>query len=178
MAYISVSDYALRKGKDPGNIRRLLAAGRIEGTKIGKQWVLDENAEYPADMRIVSGIYKNSRKKAKFYSHRCLSGTITQMVNELRDIYGDLLVKAVLYGSYARGEETEESDVDIALLIDGDADSALYDKMIACVSKCELECNKVLSVIDIDVSKYNQWIDTLPFYRNIEREGIVLWTRS
>ena len=84
----------------------------------------------------------------------------------------------ILYGSYARGEETEESDVDIALLIRGKADPEMTEKMLVCVSRSELACGKVLSVVDIDIKKYSEWSDTLPYYRNIKKEGIVLWTRS
>ena len=96
----------------------------------------------------------------------------------MRGIYGTILFKAILYGSYARGEETEESDVDIALLIEGKADPEMTEKMLVCVARRELECGKVLSVVDIDNKKYSEWSDTLPFYRNIKKEGIILWTRN
>ena len=178
MSLISVSEYAMKNNKDPGNIRRYLAEGRIQGMKIGKQWVLDEDAQYPADQRMISGIYKNSRKKRYFNSDRILSSSVGGLIKELRAIYGNLLLQAILYGSYARGEETDESDVDIALLIEGKADSEMTEKMLVCVARCELECGKVLSVVDIDSKKYSEWSDTLPFYRNIKKEGIVLWTRS
>ena len=47
--------------------------------------------------------------------------------------------------------------------------------MIECVSSHELECGKVLSVIDISAEKFDYWKDTLPFYKSIRKEGIVLW---
>ena len=146
--------------------------------KIGKQWVLDEDAQYPADQRLVSGIYKNSRKKRFLNSDRILASSVREMINDLRRIYGNLLFQAILYGSYARGEETEESDVDIALLIEGKVYPEITEKMLVCVARHELECGKVLSVVDIDKKKYSEWSDTLPFYRNIKKEGIILWTRS
>lgn len=178
MSLISVSEYAMKKNKDPGNIRRFLAEGRLLGMKIGKQWVLDEDTQYPADKRLVSGIYKNSRKKRFLNSDRILASSVREMIKDLRGIYGTILFKAILYGSYARGEETEESDVDIALLIEGKADPEMTEKMLVCVARRELECGKVLSVVDIDNKKYSEWSDTLPFYRNIKKEGIILWTRN
>ena len=178
MPLISVSEYAAKYDKDPGNIRRLLAEGRIKGQKIGSQWVLDEDAKYPSDERIVSGNYRNARKRIYFNTNKKLSNSVHRMIYELRSIYGNRLEKAVLYGSYARGEATNESDVDIALFIDGDSNSNLSDKMFACVAKYELECGKVLSVIDINKTRFTEWADSLPFYRNIDKEGIVLWTRS
>ena len=178
MSLISVSEYAMKNKKDPGNIRRFLAEGRLQGMKIGKQWVLDEDTQYPVDQRLVSGIYKNSRKKRYLYSDRILASSVREMLKDLRGIYGNSLLKAILYGSYARGEETEESDIDIALLIEGKTDPEMTEKMLSCVARHELDCGKVLSVVDIDNKKYSEWSDTLPFYRNIKKEGIILWTRS
>ncbi len=178
MSLISVTEYATRYNKDPGNLRRLLAQGRIQGQKIGNQWVLDENAKYPSDERIVSGNYRNVRKRVYFNTNKKLAESVRRMMVELRAIYGNHLDKAVLYGSYARGEETEESDVDIALFMDGEPISELNEKMFACVARHELECGKVLSVIGINKAKYSEWAATLPFYQNINKEGIVLWTRN
>lgn len=39
----------------------------------------------------------------------------------------------------------------------------------------ELACGKVLSVLYIDYSKFTEWKDTLPFYKNIQKDGVVLW---
>ncbi|MBO6000470.1 MAG: nucleotidyltransferase domain-containing protein [Spirochaetales bacterium] len=178
MSLLSVSEYANKTNKDPGNIRRLLAEGRLQGKKIGKQWVLDEDTQYPTDQRVVSGIYKNSRKKKYFNADRILASSVRGMIKELQDIYGSHLFQTILYGSYARGDETEESDVDIALLVEGKIDPEMTEKMIICVARRELECGRVLSVVDIDNKKYSEWSDTLPFYRNLKKEGIVLWTRN
>ena len=48
-------------------------------------------------------------------------------------------------------------------------------RMIDLIASYELRCDKVLSVIDIDYEKFNRWKDTIPVYRNILRDGIVLW---
>ena len=60
---LSLSEYAAQVGKDGGNIRRLISAGRIPATKIGNQWCIEEGTPYPADKRVKSGAYKNWRKK-------------------------------------------------------------------------------------------------------------------
>lgn len=62
--YLSVSQFAEKTGKDPGNIRRLIATGRIPARKIGNQWVIPADTEYPADKRVKSGAYRNWRKKS------------------------------------------------------------------------------------------------------------------
>ncbi|MEG0874611.1 MAG: helix-turn-helix domain-containing protein [Clostridiales bacterium] len=63
--YLSVSQFAKKYSMDNGNIRRLIAAGRIEAIKIGNQWAIPVNATPPADKRIKSGKYKNWRKNEK-----------------------------------------------------------------------------------------------------------------
>ena len=60
--FLSVSEYAEKYGKDPGWVRRMLADGRIPGTKIGKQWIIPAGAPVPADRRVKSGKYRDWRK--------------------------------------------------------------------------------------------------------------------
>ena len=173
--YLSVSEYAGLHGKDPGNVRKLLLSGRLAGQKIGNQWVIDKDAAYPEDQRVRTGNYRNWRKKVHLNRNPELMETIAQMIRSLRPIYGTQLSEVILYGSYARGTETEESDVDIALLLQSIPPRTATDAMIDCVSSFELRCGKVLSVIEIQAEKYNSWKDVIPFYKNIGKEGIVLW---
>ena len=63
--YISVSQFAQKFNMDVGNIRRLIAQGRIPAIKIGKQWAIPAEATPPADKRIKSGKYINWRKTSK-----------------------------------------------------------------------------------------------------------------
>ena len=61
--YLSVSEFATKYGKDPGNIRRLIADGRIPAIKIGNQWAIPTDAVPPPDKRVKSGKYRNWRNK-------------------------------------------------------------------------------------------------------------------
>ena len=172
---ISVSEYAQLYHKDPGNIRRYLASGRLRGQKIGNQWVIPKDAPYPNDERQKSGKYRNWRKKVSLNSNRTLMASIKTMSEELSVIYGDSLRKIIIYGSYARGAQTEESDVDIALILHKKPTKVMTDKMIDCVARHEVDCDKVLSVIDIQSDQYDNWKTSLPFYMNIDKEGITVW---
>ena len=104
-----------------------------------------------------------------------LMRTLSSMIQQLHRIYGDMLTEVVLYGSYARGTQTDESDVDIAVILAEKPSKNATNAMIDCVSSYELACGKVLSVLDIEAEKYHQWKDTIPFYQNIQKEGILLW---
>ena len=47
---------------------------------------------------------------------------ITQLINQIKSYlierYGDKIREIILYGSYARGEATKDSDIDLLVLID------------------------------------------------------------
>lgn len=62
---LSVREYAEAVGKDGGNIRRLIQAGRIPAVKVGNQWCIEAGTPYPADARVKSGKYRDWRKPKK-----------------------------------------------------------------------------------------------------------------
>jgi predicted nucleotidyltransferase len=98
-----------------------------------------------------------------------------ELVDGLLAIMESLLVRIVLYGSVARGVQTEESDIDIVLLIHGTLDDELEDKLSEFIVDMNLKYDKVFSVIDINYEQFKKWEKVLPFYQNVNREGIVLW---
>ncbi|MFA9464782.1 MAG: nucleotidyltransferase domain-containing protein [Velocimicrobium sp.] len=98
-----------------------------------------------------------------------------ELVNGLIELYENRLVSIILYGSVARGTNTEDSDIDIAVILKGYNDSYTKDKLIDMVVDMDLKYDKVFSIIDIDYNKFVKWENTLPFYRNVKEEGVVLW---
>ena len=60
--YLSVTEFAEKVGRDASRIRRMLAAGKLQGMKVGNQWAIPANAELPAVGRVKSGKYRNWRK--------------------------------------------------------------------------------------------------------------------
>ena len=172
---VSVTEYAAIYEKDPGNIRRHLSSGRMTGRKIGKQWVLSLDEPYPSDRRETTGEYRNWRDRVRFNSDKELSREIKELVSELNVIYGSSLVKVVLYGSYARGTQTDESDVDIAIFLNVNPDKKQKDAELDCIVRHELNTGRTISVVDIEMNKYIEWGESLPFYRNIDKEGVTIW---
>lgn len=84
-------------------------------------------------------------------------------------------IRIVLYGSVARGTQTVESDVDVALIMNGQLDNQTEDKLSDFIVDMNLKYEKVFSVIDIDIEQFQKWENVLPFYKNMKKEGIVLW---
>lgn len=104
-----------------------------------------------------------------------IDSALEQMIPGLQDIYGNLISSVILYGSTARGTRADDSDVDVALLLHSGTTKEMRGQMLDLVVDLELACGKVLSVICIDYEKFSEWKDSLPFYKSILEEGIVLW---
>lgn len=174
--YYTVSQYAKISGKDPGNIRRMLIKGTMKGEKIGNQWLIPKGVEYPEDRRVKSGDYHNWRQRVNFNSkHPEMSKKLYEMCEAFGKIYGSSIAEVILYGSYARGQESDESDVDMALVLRANQTEDQYDKMTDIVVDYQLDLGVTLSVISIEQSEFAEWKTTLPFYKSVDREGIVLW---
>ena len=100
------------------------------------------------------------------------------VVRAILSVMGDDAVKIILYGSVARGDNTWESDVDIAMITRRELDRKT-DKLLTHVfNELDLKYDTVLSVMDIDEDHFRKWKYELPFYTNIEEEGITLWTKE
>ncbi len=100
---------------------------------------------------------------------------LNKLVEGILEIYGESVERIVLYGSTARGTNTPESDIDIAVMLRSAPTKSMNDQLLDLAVDLELDCGRVLSVIKIDYPRYLEWQDTLPFYRNIDREGVILW---
>lgn len=98
-----------------------------------------------------------------------------QLIPEIVEIYGDLLVSVILYGSVAKGTQTDESDIDIAVMLKSKENDDMKERMTDIIVDLELEYNKVLSVLRIDYEKFKIWEYTIPFYKNMKEDGVILW---
>ena len=104
-----------------------------------------------------------------------LQEVFEKMIPGFQTIFGNVLERIILYGSVARGTQTVESDVDIAVIVRKYTED-MHDKMIDLTVDLELEYNKVLSVLLIDYDNFREWEDVLPFYKNMKKDGIMLWS--
>ena len=95
---------------------------------------------------------------------------------EMKRILGENLKKVILYGSYARGDYTENSDIDIMILVKMSDEEIRLVKNDIYVLAFEFEINTGIQFSPIikNEDQYEYWIDTLPFYRNVRDEGVVI----
>ncbi len=96
-----------------------------------------------------------------------------QIVQSYRSVYGDNIVAIYLYGSYAREDYDNESDIDITAIVKGNRiDLQNQLKRIWDISAdIGLENDVVVSPTVIPFDEYEEYKQTLPYYMNIWKEG-------
>ena len=101
---------------------------------------------------------------------------IQKFIIEVKKILGDRLKKVILYGSYARGDYNKKSDVDIMILTDLSFEEIeeYRDKISDAAFEIELKTGIILSPVVKNIEKYNVRRKFVPFYKNVEKEGVVL----
>jgi len=86
-------------------------------------------------------------------------------------LYGNRLKNIILYGSCARGQATQDSDIDLAIVLDGDViPGKEIDRMIDMVTEINLKYNVLLSIYPVSEENYNT-INS-PLLMNLRREGV------
>lgn len=100
---------------------------------------------------------------------------ITEVIREYREglerLFGDQLVSVTLYGSFARGEGREDSDIDILCVLRSPFDYGdAIRKSSELTARLSLAHDVVLS--RVFVSEEDVKTRNLPFFMNIRREGI------
>ena len=95
---------------------------------------------------------------------------------KMREIFGDKLISVILYGSYARGDYNEYSDIDVMALIDMEKlELGKYRREVSCfMSDIGLKYDVLLSIKLQDKETFEKWQYVLPYYMNVKKEGIVL----
>ena len=88
---------------------------------------------------------------------------------------GNSKAKTILYGSEARGDAREDSDIDLLVLLDKEHPT-LEDENVVRTPLCELEIRTGVLINPYIISR-KAWENRpfkTPFYVNVVNEGIVL----
>ncbi|MBU2584033.1 MAG: nucleotidyltransferase domain-containing protein [Bacteroidetes bacterium] len=102
---------------------------------------------------------------------------LDELKQELLEKFSNRLIKIIVYGSYARGEYSTDSDIDIYVLtsmIDEEIKS-MEDAIVKISVEIVLKYDILVSIHVKNISHFNNYFDTLPLYSNIIREGIELY---
>ena len=89
---------------------------------------------------------------------------------------GDSLKQMILYGSYARGDYRDNSDMDIMVLTELTDDRIIQieDEIFDAAYDIELKYGVPISVNIKNERHFKNWVNSLPYYSNIQKEGIII----
>lgn len=100
-----------------------------------------------------------------------LAEVITGLRKGLETLYGERFRGLLLYGSYARGDQREGSDVDLLLLLDGHVDTGREILRVEpIVWPLSLEHDIVLSVLPVSHEAYQK--GETSFLRIVRKEAM------
>ncbi|MCI7169758.1 nucleotidyltransferase domain-containing protein [bacterium] len=105
-----------------------------------------------------------------------VNNAIHDFLSQIKMMLGDQFSKMILYGSYARGDYQSNSDVDILILakMSESEIKVIENEIFDLAFDVEMETGVDISPIVKNEDHYMYWADTLPFYKNIKEEGVLI----
>ena len=100
-----------------------------------------------------------------------IRGLVGRVKAYLMNVYGDKIRQVILYGSYARGEATADSDIDVVVVVDDSLNPFEVRKSLSdFLFDMLLEEGELVSVLALPEGFFEGY--NSPFILNVKREGI------
>ncbi|RMH35565.1 MAG: nucleotidyltransferase domain-containing protein [Acidobacteria bacterium] len=104
-----------------------------------------------------------------------MSEEVRTIVRRVKDFlverYGSGIKGVILYGSHARGTATEDSDVDLLVVVEDSLDPWQVRRSLdALLFDILLKTEELISVVVVGEGYYEKY--TSPFLANVRREGV------
>jgi len=102
-----------------------------------------------------------------------LKTILSEVKQELKKLYKDDLIDIILYGSYARGDYNENSDVDLLVVLKSiETAGKETDKIVDAIYDISLKYNTLISVVPVSFDDYKR-INS-PLLLNVRQEGVLV----
>ena len=100
-----------------------------------------------------------------------LHNILQKLHDSLRALYGERLTRIVLYGSQARGDAENESDIDVLVVLKGNVSPCEeVVRTLDFVTDISLKHTVVIACVFISEKQYES--EQSPLLLNVRREGI------
>ena len=105
-----------------------------------------------------------------------ISNIIQDFAKSVRKMMGNSLDSVIVYGSYARGDYSELSDIDVMLLVSlGEEEiKEISDQISDLAFDFMMKYGVDISPVITNIEHFNYWVDNLPYYPNVRDEGVRL----
>lgn len=106
-----------------------------------------------------------------YYEQLGVSGIINDLTKKHPSIK-----KVILYGSKARGDFLEDSDIDLFFVCDANVSRSVKYEIYDNIYEYELLYDIVVSAIFISETDFRDKVST--FIMMVKKEGVILWSRE
>ncbi len=102
---------------------------------------------------------------------------LTEYTDIVRGVFENSTCKIILYGSYARGDFREDSDIDIMVLVSLTREEIKKFQYILSAATFDYNLYNKLDInpIVVPIDQFEYWKENYPFYANVDREGVLLY---
>ncbi len=108
-----------------------------------------------------------------------IDNIVNELVTAIPDSFSDRVVRAYLFGSCARGDFNQDSDIDIAVLFDCKRVEA--QKYISDAARLStdiaMKTMQVVNFVCLPIDEFEDKKSWYPFYSNIADDGRVIYER-
>ena len=113
------------------------------------------------------------------FSSENLEHIVDITVKEIPELLQNDVEEIVLYGSYARGDYTEDSDIDIAILTRSDRKSneSYGDQLDEIATRIGYDTYEIVNYVCLPFKEFEEKKSWYPYFQSIEREGVILYGR-
>lgn len=106
-----------------------------------------------------------------------MNEAIRPILDELKarlvELYGERLDRVILYGSQARGDQEEDSDIDVLIVLKGPVQTGKERRKISPIT-ADISLKNTVVISSIIVSDEDYTSRPRLFFDNVRREGVRL----
>lgn len=100
---------------------------------------------------------------------------IEEIINKISLMY-PMIKEIILYGSKARGDYIEESDIDLLFITDFAFSREMRPEIYDAIYEIEVQHDVIASVVFVSESDFQS--KESYFLRQVKREGVTLWSKE
>ena len=171
---MTIKDISLYLKINEKTVYKLAKQGKLPGVKIGGMWRFKKEA---IDNWIINAGKQIKMEKIEDLDHLNLKGNEKKALLELKKRLPERFPDAeiILYGSKARGDFNEESDIDVLIILKGRVDDSLREKIFSMSFKIELKYDVIFGILVESEDFWNSPLaKAMPIHWSIDREGILV----
>ena len=107
-----------------------------------------------------------------FSENKKINTLLDELKKKLDEIFTEILIHAIVFGSYAKGNYNHESDLDVFIVINSDEIASGEDKLLDLAVDLSLKYDLVISAFLESYDNFNKYKTIKPLYAEIQKNGI------